>query len=68
MYRQPVKYFMPFIGMGIGIHDATWQAAFGGTRYRDGFGSHGCINVPLDKAEQLYNKINFEMPVIVYYS
>jgi lipoprotein-anchoring transpeptidase ErfK/SrfK len=68
MYRQPVSYFMPFIGMGIGIHDATWQSAFGGTRYRDGYGSHGCINIPLDKAEKMYGMINFEMPVVVYYS
>ena len=67
IYRTQVSYFMPFNSMAIGIHDATWQAAFGGTRYLEGFGSHGCINVPYYAAETLYDMINFEEPVIVYY-
>ena len=65
-YASPVTYWMPFNG-GIGLHDATWQPAFGGdlcyTR-----GSHGCINLPLDKAEKIYEKIEKGFPVICYYS
>lgn len=67
IYRVNVNYFMPFNSMAIGIHDATWQAAFGGTRYLEGYGSHGCINVSLGAAEILYNMITFDEPVIVYY-
>ena len=50
-YATPVSYWMPFNG-GIGFHDATWQAYFGGDRYTYA-GSHGCINMPLDAAATL---------------
>ncbi len=65
-YESPVSYWMPFNG-GIGLHDATWQPAFGGdlcyTR-----GSHGCINLPLEKAKIIYEKVQKGFPVICYYS
>ena len=67
IYRTPVSYFMPFNSMAIGIHDATWQPAFGGSLNTQGYGSHGCINVSLDAAATLYDMINFDEPVIVYY-
>ena len=67
-YRTTVTYWMPFIRNEIGIHDATWQPAFGGNRYQEGFGSHGCINVSMEAAQTIYNLIDFNMPVIVYYS
>ena len=54
-YETPVTYWMPFVGNLIGFHDATWQSAFGGTRYKDGAGSHGCVNLPYDKAEALHS-------------
>jgi len=53
-YRTWVKFWMPFVGNSIGLHDATWQAAFGGERYRNGYGSHGCVNLSYGKAESLY--------------
>lgn len=31
-------------------------------------GSNGCINTPLDAAEQIYGIISIGYPVIVYYS
>ena len=31
-YATPVSYWMPFNG-DIGLHDATWQPAFGGSLY-----------------------------------
>ena len=67
MYRTQVSYFMPFNSMAIGIHDATWQPAFGGSMYVQGYGSHGCINVSYSAAETLYNMITFDEPVVVYY-
>ena len=67
MYRTQVTYFMPFNSMAIGIHDATWQPAFGGSMYVQGYGSHGCINVSYSAAETLYNMITFDEPVVVYY-
>jgi vancomycin resistance protein YoaR len=65
-YEQPVDFWMPFNG-GIGLHDATWNPSFGGDRYIHS-GSHGCINLPYDIAEQIYNLIDTEMPIICYYS
>ena len=64
-YEQPVTYWMPFNG-GIGFHDADWQPYFGGDRYLTG-GSHGCINMPPDKAEELYNIIQYNVPIICFY-
>ncbi len=57
IYETVVQYWMPFVGNAIGLHDADWQAAFGGTLYADGAGSHGCVNLPSDKAAQLYSLI-----------
>ena len=54
-YETPVTYWMPFVGNLIGLHDATWQSSFGGTRYKDGAGSHGCVNLPYSKAGELHN-------------
>ncbi|MFR2213749.1 MAG: L,D-transpeptidase family protein [Ruminococcus sp.] len=56
---------MPFNG-GIGFHDATWQAYFGGDRYTYA-GSHGCINMPLDAAATLYSIIDTNVPIVCFY-
>ncbi len=64
-YESPVSYWMPFNG-GIGFHDATWRSKFGGTIYQSS-GSHGCINLPKDKAAALYNLINKGTIVVVHY-
>lgn len=63
-YRTPVKYWMPFNG-GQGLHDANWRGSFGGSIYK-GNGSHGCVNLPVSVAEQLFANINVGDPVIVY--
>lgn len=63
-YETPVKYWMPFNG-GIGFHDADWQYSYGGDVYTYS-GSHGCINLPVDKAAELYEIIDTETPIIVY--
>ena len=64
-YESPVKYWMPYNG-GIGFHDASWQSAFGGTRYKT-HGSHGCINMPTDQAAKMYELISDGTPVVVHY-
>ena len=64
-YESPVAYWMPFNG-GIGFHDAPWQSSFGGSRYKS-HGSHGCINMPTEKAKEMYNLISDGTPVVCHY-
>ena len=64
-YESPVSYWMPFNG-GIGFHDATWQSSFGGNAYTYR-GSHGCVNMPLGKAGDLYSYIYAGCPVVCHY-
>lgn len=63
-YASPVSYWMPFHN-GEGFHDATWQPSFGGTYYKVR-GSHGCVNLPLNIAGQLYGTISAGYPVLIY--
>ncbi len=63
-YESHVDYWMPFNG-GIGFHDASWRQKFGGTIYLYA-GSHGCINLPPEKAKLLYDYVYQGMPVICY--
>lgn len=65
-YSSFVEYWMRF-NQGIGMHDATWRASFGGNIYLTN-GSHGCVNLPEDKAAQIYEVIDETMPIIVYQS
>ena len=64
-YATPVNYWMPFYG-NYGMHDATWRGAFGGSIYLTS-GSHGCINLPLSAASQIYEYVYTGSPVICYY-
>ncbi len=64
-YASPVKFWMPVNG-NIGIHDAGWRSEFGGTIYKTN-GSHGCINVPSDKMSELYEMVEMETPVVMFY-
>ena len=52
--------------VNIGMHDATWRSAFGGDIYRTN-GSHGCINLPFEKAKIIYDYVYTGFPVICYY-
>lgn len=63
-YESHVDYWMPFNG-GIGLHDANWRGSFGGGIYQKS-GSHGCVNLPPDKAKILYDLVEKGMPVICY--
>lgn len=64
-YETPVAFWMPFTYQGHGFHDATWQAQFGGNWYLSN-GSHGCVNMPYDKASQLFEMISAGTPVVVH--
>lgn len=63
-YESPVSYWMPF-NRGIGFHDASWRGSFGGSIYKTS-GSHGCINLPPNQAQGLYDRVYKGMPVICY--
>ena len=65
-YESLVRYFMVF-AYNVGFHDADWRSSFGGTIYLSS-GSHGCINLPVDVAAQLYQLLpSDKIPVIAYY-
>ena len=64
-YASPVKFWMPVKG-GIGIHDAGWREEFGGDIYQTA-GSHGCINTPKDKMEELFDCVQIGTPVVMFY-
>lgn len=64
IYESQVRYWMPFDGNAIGLHDADWQPGFGGNMYAIGYGSHGCVNLPVNAAAELYS-ITQEGDVVV---
>lgn len=64
-YESHVDYWMPFNG-GIGFHDANWRSRFGGAIYQT-TGSHGCVNLPPEKAKVLYGLVYSGIPVICHY-
>ncbi len=65
-YESHVNFWMPF-NLGEGLHDATWRSKFGGALYKTS-GSHGCVNLPLAKAEKIYDIVEAGWPVIVFYT
>lgn len=66
-YETPVDYWARVTWTGIGFHDATWQPAFGGQLYKQGYGSHGCINMPYNAVKTFYGLISVGNPVIIHY-
>lgn len=66
-YETPVDYWARITWTGVGFHDATWQPAFGGQLYRQGYGSHGCINMPYNAVATFYGLISVGDPVVVHY-
>lgn len=63
-YSTPVKYWMPF-NRNIGLHDASWRSSFGGEIYKYN-GSHGCINLPPQKAAKIFEYVERGTPVFCY--
>ena len=63
-YASPVNWWCPFNG-GQGLHDAPWRGAFGGNIYLTN-GSHGCVNIPVDKMQEIYDTVSIGTAVVVY--
>ena len=63
-YWSPVRYWMPYNG-GEGLHDADWRSVFGTESYHYG-GSHGCINMPVDITDEIYNNVEAGTKVLVH--
>ena len=57
---------MPFVDNLVALHDADWRGSFGGTIYQWN-GSHGCVNLPVDKAAELYGMIEVGDVVVTHY-
>ncbi|WP_302385130.1 L,D-transpeptidase, partial [uncultured Adlercreutzia sp.] len=64
-YETEVEFWMPFKDNSVGFHDAGWQEKFGGDWYVE-HGSHGCINLPPDKAEELHGLLSVGDVVVVH--
>lgn len=68
-YASYVDYWNNISTCGIGLHDASWQnGVFGGTKYQTAtWGSHGCVNMPFDKAKYVFENIELGTPVFMYW-
>lgn len=64
-YISYVDWWMPFIDDSVAFHDADWRSSFGGEIYLTN-GSHGCVNLPVDKAAELYGILEVGTPVVVH--
>lgn len=63
-YQAYVNYWMPFDG-GIGLHDASWRKKFGSDIYlKDG--SHGCVNMPKNITDDIFENVNVGTKVLVH--
>jgi hypothetical protein len=64
-----VQWATFFTRTGESIHDASWEsdAALGpGSQNNPAYRSHGCVHIPLAKAQWMYDWAPVGMPVIVY--
>lgn len=66
-YRNPVQYWIPFVDNLIGLHDASWRSTFGGNINTISSWSHGCVNLPIAKATEIWNLCVVGDAVIVHY-
>ena len=65
-YVSHVTYWMPFVWNAVALHDATWRYSFGGDIYQTS-GSHGCVNLPYEKAEELFGICEVRDVVVVHW-
>lgn len=59
-----VDYWMAFYG-AYGLHDASWRSEFGDEIYLHE-GSHGCPNLPVEVAGQVYENVGIGTHVIIH--
>lgn len=67
IYETKVKYWLPFQGNLIGLHDAPWQPDWSSDVYLTESGSHGCVNLQPDVAEWAFGWLTVGTPVVVHY-
>lgn len=65
-YSVPVHYWLRFDHQSQGLHDASWQSAYGGDVWTYS-GSLGCVNTPLAAVEYIYHHVEYGTPVLVFY-
>ena len=65
IYISYVDYWMPFLDDAVALHDADWRSSFGGEIYKTA-GSHGCVNLPVGKAKELYGMVGTGTVVVVH--
>ena len=68
-YASYVDYWNYISTIGIGLHDASWQNGdFNKNKYKTStWGSHGCINMPFEKAKYVYDNVHMNSPVFIYW-
>lgn len=59
-----VNWWIAFIGSSHGFHDSSWRTEFGGNVWTYN-PTHGCINLPKDKAYELYQWVEVGTPVYI---
>ena len=66
-YNSHVNYWMCFYGTELGLHDADWRwdEEFGGDTYLWN-GSHGCVNLPVDAAGELFGLLHVGDKVYIH--
>ena len=57
-----VNWWMPFISSSHGFHDSSWRTDFGGNVWTYN-PTHGCINLPADKAREMFYTVEIGTPV-----
>ena len=66
-WASPVRWWMGFYANSDGFHDADWrwEEEFGGDTYLYA-GSHGCVNLPIEKAHELWDLTDYGEKVYVH--
>jgi len=65
MNDTPVEYWMKYNNSGEGLHDADWRSQFGTDAYHYA-GSHGCVNIPPEITDEIYDNTTVGTKVIVH--
>lgn len=68
LHNSFVHNWLGFTLSGHGLHDAMWRRnkEFENSDIYKKNGSHGCVNLPLDFATELYDKVPIGTVVVVY--